>query len=299
MKWPLVSLVMPTLDSERYIRETLNSLLRMVNCRFELIVVDGGSKDDTLNIVESYSDGDIKIIELAPGLGIAKALNVGIAAAEGEFIGRMDADDIAYEWRLHDQVNFFAMQPDIDLIGTGVDAFWDHHGVFRSPQWQHNIKDEFLVNNPFFHPTVMFRRKLADTGLYRYDESHAFEEDYELWGRLIPQVECANMDQSGIRYRIRGNSTQWDPRKYRYKHKALLGFCNHAGIKDDALISALAEFQCSGFIRHEQYKVLRNYAVPAAERKMPRLGWLHDALCRDWDYASFTRWFRSAKGWPV
>jgi glycosyltransferase involved in cell wall biosynthesis len=300
MKLPLISLIMPTMNSERFIRETLHSLVEQVYSRFELIVVDGGSTDDTLNIVESYSSGDVKIIELAPELGIAKALNVGISKAKGEFIARMDADDIAYQWRLHDQVKMFNTHPEVDLIGTGVDAFWDHQGVFRSPLLHTQIRDEFLVNNPFFHPTIMFKRKLADQKLYHYDESFFFEEDYELWGRLIPHVTCANMDQSSIRYRIRSNSTQWDPRKFRFKRKALEGFCKAFGLKDAAVIDGLAEFQCSSFIRREHYLALADYArSTSGHHDMPRLGWIHDACIREPDYPSFTRWFRSAKGWQA
>src|SRR3954451_3609343 len=100
MRYPLVSLIMPTLNSAQFIGETLFSLVDQVYRPFELVIVDGGSTDNTLDIVEAFSEGDIRIIQLEPGLGIAKALNVGIAAAQGAFIARMDADDIAYQWRI-------------------------------------------------------------------------------------------------------------------------------------------------------------------------------------------------------
>jgi len=298
MKLPLVSLVIPTMNSAEHIAETMFSLLDQVYDSFELIVVDGGSTDATLEIVSDFNDGDIRIIELPQGLGIAKALNVGISAAQGKFIARMDADDVMYKWRLHDQVRHLLTHPHVDMVGTGVDAFGEHEGVYRSPLNYEDIRNEFLVNNPFFHPTVMFRRELADNQLFRYDESCFFEEDYELWGRLIPKVVCENLNQSSLRYRIRANSTQWDPRKYRYKQHALMGFCAAIGLTDDTLIEALAEFQCGGFIRHEHYVAMRDYALSANSLAMPRLGWLHDALLREHNYASFTRWFRSAKGWP-
>ena len=100
MKKPLVSVVMPALNSGRYIRETIHSLIEQVYTQFELVIVDGGSSDDTTAIVRKYmGDGDVKLIELPPGLGISKALNEGIA--------RLDADDLAYPWRLQDQVYFF------------------------------------------------------------------------------------------------------------------------------------------------------------------------------------------------
>lgn len=301
MKLPLVSLIMPTMNSADFIGETLYSLVEQRYRPFELIIIDGGSTDRTFDIVDLFDnkDGTIRIIELAPGLGIAKALNEGIAAATGEFIARMDADDIAYKWRLNDQVRHFLANPEIDMIGTGVDAFGDHEAVYRSPFTHAQIYNEFLVNNPFFHPTVMFRRSLADRGMLRYDENHLFEEDYELWGRLLPQIQCANLDQSSIRYRIRANSTQWDPRKYRFKRNALLGFCKQVGLKDDVLIDALTEFQCGSFVRHHHYLALRDYALSTEETAMPRLGWIHDALVKEKSYSDFNGWFRSAKGWPA
>lgn len=299
MKFPLVSLIMPTMNSAEFIGETLYSLVDQVYRPFELIVIDGGSTDKTLEIVDSFNDGSIRVIELAPGLGIAKALNAGIATAEGDFIARMDADDLIYQWRLNDQVYYFLANPEVEMVGTGVDAFGDLEGVFRSPLTHLEIRDGFLVNNPFFHPTVMFRRSVVDRGLLHYDEAHFFEEDYELWGRLIPQITCVNLDQSSIRYRIRGNSTQWDPRKFRFKRRALMGFCQQNGLNNEVLIDALAEFQCSSFIRHDHYMVLRDYAVSTVGTTMPRLGWLHDALVREKRYVDFSSWFRAAKGWPA
>lgn len=300
MKLPLVSVIMPTLNSGRFIRETIHSLIDQVYTRFEVIVIDGGSTDDTVPIVESYmGDGDLKLIQLAPGLGIAKALNVGIAASEGEFIARMDADDIAYKWRLHDQVYFFITQPEISLIGTGADTFWNHEGTCRSPRWQYDIVNEFLVNNPFFHPTIMFRRKLFDKGAFYYDESQTCDEDYELWGRLIHDTVCANLDQSSIRYRIHGASWQWDPRKYRFKRKAIMGFCERYGIADDFFVDSLTEFQCSAFIRNDNYLCLRDYAREAEAKNLPKLGWIQDAIVREKNYVDFVTWFRRTKGWAV
>ncbi len=299
MRNPLVSIVMPTMNSGHFLMETLRSIRNQTYDAIELIVVDGGSTDDTLDILDYFSNGDIKIIELPPGLGIAKALNVGISAAEGLFIARMDADDIAYEWRFHEQVNYMIEHGDVDLIGTGVDAFWDHSGVYRSPLSYWAIRNEYLANNPFFHPTLMFRRRIVDNGLYRYDESYSFEEDYELWGRLIPRIKCENMNQSVIKYRVRGNSTQWDPRKYRFKHSAISGFSAYYGLKDPTLLEALVEFQCGGFIRHEHYEAMRNYSFSIGDSELPRLGWLHDALVSQKTYSDFTKWFRFTKGWAA
>jgi glycosyltransferase involved in cell wall biosynthesis len=301
MKLPLVSIVMPTLNSASYIRETIHSLIDQAYTRFELIVVDGGSTDDTVSFVESYlGDGDLTIIKLAAEPGsLPKQLNRGIAAASGEFIARMDSDDVAYKWRLHDQVHFLITNPEISLIGTGVDVFGDRAGSHRSPLLHDHIIDAYLINNPFFHPTIMFRRALHDRGLFAYDETFPCDEDYELWGRLIPQIKCANLDQSSIRYRIHGQNTNLDPRKHTFKRKALRGFCESYGIADDVLVEALVDFQCGTFLRHTDYVVLREYANWATEAKLPKLGWIHEAIVREKSYPDFLTWFRTAKGWAT
>jgi glycosyltransferase involved in cell wall biosynthesis len=209
MKMPLVSIVMPTFNSGQFIRETIHSLIEQTYPRFELIVVDGGSTDDTLAIVKSYmGDDDVELIELAPGLGIPRALNEGLAAAKGEFIARMDADDIAYPNRLTEQVRFLASIPDVGFVGSGVDQFWASSGSARSPQWHDHIVDSYLTNNPFYHPTIMFRRSLYEDGLYRYDENQVCDEDYELWGRLLTQTKAANIDASLLKYRIHAQNAQ-------------------------------------------------------------------------------------------
>lgn len=326
MRLPLVSLVMPTFNSERFIRETLHSLIEQTYENLELIVVDGGSTDDTLKIVESYAgDDDLKVIALSREEGtIPKSLNRGLSEAKGEFIARMDADDVCAPTRLEEQVNFLVRLPEVSLIGTGTELFWGGSGVCRSPQWHDHIEDHYLINNPFFHPTIMFRRELYDQGLYYYREDQVCDEDYELWGRLIPKVICANIDQTLLRYRIHNQNSQWDPRKHAAKTFAISEFCQAYGIDNPTLVDTLVEIQCSGFLRYEGYEVLLDYArqveardakqllieaqlgrTPLAkggkvgEKRWPKLGWIHDALVTQKSYADFQAWYRRTRGWPV
>ncbi len=301
MKLPLVSLVMPTFNSAQFIRETLHSLIDQTYSNFELIVVDGGSTDDTLKIVESYlGDDDLKVIALSREEGtIPKSLNRGISEAKGEFIARMDADDVALPTRLAEQVHFLTCHSEIDLAGSGTELFWGGSGICRNPQWHDDIEDNYLINNPFFHPTVMFRRELYDRGLYYYREDQLCDEDYELWGRLIPKATCANIDQTLLRYRIHNQNSQWDPRKHAAKTYAITEFCQAYGIDNLPLIDTLVELQCSGFLRYEGYRILVDYVREAESKKLPKLGWVHDALLLQEDYPSFQAWYRRTRGWPV
>ena len=107
--------------SVNILREAIHSLIEQTYPRFELIVVDGGSTDDTLSIVDSYmGDDDLRVIELAPGLGIPRALNEGMAAAKGQFIARMDDDDFSLPTRISAQVALLRARPEIDVVGTGL-----------------------------------------------------------------------------------------------------------------------------------------------------------------------------------
>jgi glycosyltransferase involved in cell wall biosynthesis len=298
---PLVSIVMPTLNSARFIRETIHSIIAQDYPRLELIVVDGGSTDDTIAICEQYlGDDDLTIIKLTRETGsITQSLNAGFAASKGEFIARMDADDIAYPNRLSEQVKFLTAIPEIGMAGSGADYIWGQSGSAISPKWHTEITDMYLVNNPFFHPTIMIRRSIYDSGLFRYDEDQSCDEDYELWGRLIPRVKVANIDKCLIQYRIHGNNAQWDPRKHSAKGRAIKGFCESYGIDSPALVEALVEFQCSQFVRPDCYRVMKDYALRAEKEDLPKLGWIHWAIVNKPGFAEFTRWFRRTKGWPV
>ena len=157
MKLPLVSVVMPTFNSERFVAEAIHSMIGQTYPRFELIVVDGGSTDKTVDIIESYIGGDednLKVIKLSREEGsMPKSLNRGLKEAQGDFIARMDADDVALPTRLAEQVHFFATQPEISLVGTGADLFWDGSGACRNPQWHGLILGGVLEDAHDQHPT--------------------------------------------------------------------------------------------------------------------------------------------------
>jgi hypothetical protein len=304
---PLVSIVMPTLNSERFIRQALNSIIEQTYENIELIVVDGGSTDHTLDIVRQYKQvGDIRIVESTRGLGMAHDLNLGLSHARGGLIARMDADDIAFNWRIEAQEKFLCDYPDVALVGSGAERFWESAGEARSPLWSDHIRDMYLVNNPFFHPTVMFSRHLVDSGIMRYDEQFKADEDYELWGRVIQSAITANMDCSTIRYRIHSTNGQRMPNKVANKKIALERFCKGEGIYTPELVDALTEFQVSAFVSPSVYSVLADYARTARayddvpnQRPLPKLGWIQWAITELPTYADFMRWYYQAKNWKV
>lgn len=306
MRKPLVSIVMPTLNSEKFIREAVNSVVDQTYENIELVVVDGGSTDRTLDILGEYeAGGRIRIVESMPGKGMGHDLNLGLANAHGAYIARMDADDIAFDWRIDAQYKFLSQYSDVELVGSGAELFWDASGECRSPLWSDHIRDTYLVNNPFFHPTVMFRRQLFDRNILKYDESFRSDEDYELWGRVIQSAITANMDCSTIKYRIHKSNSQRSPTQRTNKAIALERFCKGEGIFEPSLLEALVEFQASSFVTPNTYSVLSDYARAAVARDeaggkpWPKLGWIQWAIVEKQGYADFMEWYTQAKGWRL
>lgn len=267
----------------------LHSILGQKYRPLELILVDDGSSDDLDGAVQPYRDAleDLRVIRFERNMGLAAALNAGLKAARGDFIARMDADDFMYEWRLRDQVLFLLEHWDCDMVGAGADVFGAATDTWRSPLSRPEILNTFLVGNPFLHPTIMLRRRLLQDGLFIYNEHLPTEEDYELWSRLLPRLSCANLNKPVIRYRIHSSNNQRHPAKLRTKELALRQFLMQTACSDPELVSALAEYQCGGFIRAEHYSILRQYAREAEARDWPKLGFLQQALTASKSYLDF------------
>lgn len=200
---PLVSVVMSVYNGEKYLRESMESILSQTFTDFEFIVVDDGSIDKSKHVIASFTDKRIKYV-YQENQGIVGALNVGVAAAQGRFIARMDADDIAEPARLLQQVKYLEMNPRCVAVGGNL-IFIDEQGkkVLDSPLLlkDGDIKLEMLVRSPFGHPAVTFRkRQFLQAGGYSAEFKVA--EDYDLWVRLARFGTFANINQTVLQYRI-------------------------------------------------------------------------------------------------
>jgi glycosyltransferase involved in cell wall biosynthesis len=179
--------------------------LRQTLPDFELLVVNDGSTDGTASILRSCTDCRLTVIENDGNLGVIASLNKGLEAARGEFVARMDADDIANSQRLQRQVHFLRKFPQIGLCGTWFQTFGEGRSrVVRPPTRPEDLAARLFYESPLGHPTVMFRRALfADHGLeYSLEYPHA--EDFELWVRAAEITELANLPEVLLRYRQHG-----------------------------------------------------------------------------------------------
>ncbi len=204
---PRVSVIIPVYNGSLFLREAIESILKQTYTDFECIIVDDGSADDSVAIVESFkNDSRVVLLQQQHG-GIVRALNAGIRASKGIYIARMDADDIAEPRRLEKQVRFLE-ESDACLCGTYatlINKEGAASGTLRPPTTHTAIVRHALLHNPFIHPTVMMRRSLLEAvGFYR--EKYRHVEDYELWTRILPRCHTANIPETLLQYRVTDTS---------------------------------------------------------------------------------------------
>jgi glycosyltransferase involved in cell wall biosynthesis len=209
---PLISVVMPVYNGEKYLLDAIESILTQTFTDFEFIIIDDGSTDHSLEIIESYAKRDqrIKIVINKGNLGLAKSLNIGIGISRGEYIARMDADDISLPGRFTAQVQFLQANPSMDVVGSWAEVI-DENGhpvgiAMRYPASSLACCWNAFFNPPVAHPAVMLRRTVfADGDLY--DGSRVAIEDYELWSRLNLKFRFSNLQKTLLQYRRHASST--------------------------------------------------------------------------------------------
>lgn len=200
---PKVSVVMPFYNAALYIEESVRSILNQTFEDFELIAINDGSTDNSNEIVNSIQDRRVRLIDNSVNKGLVAVLNDGFALARGEYIARMDSDDVAHPKRLQSQVEYLDAHPKIALLGTSFQYIGKDIIIFP-PQKHSEIVYCSLFNNPFGHPTIMLRKQAVAKFKKVYRSEYYFAEDYDLWCRMMDEFETANLSEIFLLYRIHG-----------------------------------------------------------------------------------------------
>ncbi len=201
---PKVSVVMPAYNAEKYIGEAIESILNQTFTDFEFIIINDGSTDKTKEIIQSYDDPRIVYLENKKNSGIVVTLNKGLDYATGEYIARMDADDISVNNRFEKQISYMEKNKDVGLLGTGIRVFGTGiqqcDRVFTTDSKQ--LKAELIFNSCIAHPTVMIRREILEKNNLRYNKEFAGAEDYCLWWDIAQVSDIAALKDILLNYRI-------------------------------------------------------------------------------------------------
>lgn len=199
-----ISVVMPVYNAEKYIGEAIESILNQTYRDFEFIIINDGSTDKTKEIIDLYSDSRIVYLENEQNSGIVVTLNKGLDFATGEYIARMDADDIAVDNRLEKQIIYMEKNKDVGLLGTGIHIFGENNEstdrVFTTDSKQ--LKAELIFNSCIAHPTVMIRKDILIQNKMRYNSEFAGAEDYCLWWDISKVSNISTLPDILLNYRI-------------------------------------------------------------------------------------------------
>ena len=196
-----ISVIMPVYNGQDYLETAISSILHQTWQKWELIIVDDGSTDSSIEIIHHQTDDRIRLTQNQRSKGVAGALNTGLDLATGKYIARMDADDISHPERLAKQFTFLEGNPEISICGCWVHYFGTVRGLWSYPLNDANAKAKLLFSPPFAHPTVLMKSDVFADGT-RYDEDCGYVEDYELWVRLMNRYRFANLPTPLLEYRL-------------------------------------------------------------------------------------------------
>lgn len=211
---PLVTVLMPVYNAEKYLHDSINSILQQTFTAFEFLIIDDGSTDNSIAIIESYADGRIRLIKNEINSGISATLNKGLQLASCDLVARMDADDISYAHRLQMQYSYLNEHRHIAMVSGWVRHVSDDKICVSTETPEPQVIYYNLTFTCFiYHPTVMYRRQLIlKIGGYTVP----YSEDFELWWQVIRHYQFDTLPHYVLDYRLSSQSLHQVLKKKEY-----------------------------------------------------------------------------------
>ena len=246
---PLISVILPVYNAEKYLTEALESLRYQTYPHFEVIAIDDGSSDKSFSILRHYTklDSRFRAFKNTTNLKIARTLNLGIKKAKGSLIARMDADDVSLPNRFQKQVNYLSKHPGVVVVGgqcLTIDKDGHLTGKKLFPTSHITINDLMYTANPMQHPSIMINRALLPENFSWYNPSLPPAEDLDLYFRLGKYGLFANLKSAILMYRQHGDSETFrDPKltfsvTKKVRHLAVSKYGYRPSLKSKALALA-------------------------------------------------------------
>lgn len=206
---PLVTVLMPVFNAAAHLRAAIDSILGQTHKEFEFLIVDDGSTDRSAEIVASYHDARLRVERFERNRGLSAALNHGLHVASAPLVARQDADDVSNSSRLAAQLECFRRDTALVIVGSQARSIDERGAVIghvNRPIEPASIDWYALVDNPFIHTAVMYRRSVAlDCG--GYDAAFdPYSQDYALWWRMIQRGAARNLRDRLVDYRVSPDS---------------------------------------------------------------------------------------------
>lgn len=223
MTAPKISVLMSVLNGEAYLREAIESVLAQSFGDFEFVIVDNASTDRTPDIIRAAGDPRIVHIRNPETLNLSQSLNKGLGAARGDYVARLDADDIALPGRLEKQVRYLDARPSVALVASAAAEFSESSDLPGEmplfPPADHGALMAALAQDSILaHSSIMFRRE-AVLAIGGYDEDYAYCMDYLLYFRLAERHQLAAIPEPLVAVRVHEdqitNRPEWEARRHR------------------------------------------------------------------------------------
>ncbi|GAL83786.1 glycosyl transferase family 2 [Sporocytophaga myxococcoides] len=196
----LVSVILPVYNSEKYVKEAIQSILNQTYRCLELIIIDDYSTDKSLQVIESIEDSRIKIIRNSRNVGRAGCDNLGLVFANGRYIAKMDSDDIAHPMRLSKQIEFLFQNKNVNTVGCFMQNFGYSNYLNKYPATVQENKAYTLFGLPCGNPSLTFKREVFDGG-HKYNEHLRQTEDYDFFARYYDVLNVCNIQEPLMFYR--------------------------------------------------------------------------------------------------
>ena len=205
---PKISVVVSIYNGSHFLEESFCSILNQTFPDFEIIAIDDCSTDNSLEILNRFKSEDnrIRIHQNQENLGLTKSLNLGLELSQGQYIARMDADDICLPKRFEKQFQTMQGNPDLGVCGSWINTFGSEIKQISYPSNHEDMLIELLTRSPFAHPSVMMRKSVLSSLKLRYNEDFKTAQDSELWVRLSRITKLVNIPEVLLNYRIHDKS---------------------------------------------------------------------------------------------
>lgn len=200
----LISVIMPVYNGDKYLEEAIESILNQTFKNFEFIIINDGSKDGSLEIIQKYASLDERIIVVSrENKGLIATLNEGIDIAKGKYLARMDQDDISLAERFEEQINFMEKNLEIGVCGSWIEVFGEDRktSIWKITYNDLDLRVRLLFSVPFAHPSVMMRKQLINKCGLRYKEQYKNAEDYKFWLDFSKCTKFWNIQKPLLKYR--------------------------------------------------------------------------------------------------
>lgn len=269
---PKVTVLMPVYNAAFHVKEAVESVLTQSYTDFDLLIIDDGSTDSSIEIIKEFDDPRIKIHSLEQNRGLVNALNVGLSMIDTEYIARTDADDVCLPDRLKVQVEFMDANKDVGAVGTGFDSLLPDGSIKSGGRFSpdHNtIRLKHLYIIQIIHGTSMLRTQVIRDHDLRFDPNFKHAEDYDFFDRLSSVSRIANIPEPHylIRHHDQRVSEQFSNIQKDNSDRVKLRILNQIGV--DATVHDLEIFQWMMYQNYDWYDY----------EKAERLSELLDKIC--------------------